>query len=679
MRSFAQRRGRGLLAALCSSALALALAALPVTARAAPAAGPAAASVESAPVASAAPVAAQGGVPERPAPGPDPDPSLPVHTLTRADAPLDNPLKGFARFYQPGSNQNTGYPHSLTWSYFGLSEVMKDAFDCGNYDWSALDGALDEIASYGNQAAVRFYLEYPGGTGSHPANAVPRCFDGHVAYRTNAYWGTTSPDYDSPYLLDALKDFIAAFGARYDGDPRIGFIHMGLVGLWGEWHTWPYDTDTSGDSYPNYMPTDAHGAEILRAYDSAFTHTRTEVRYPDAAGGAADSLPAVGFHDDSFCFREGSPLAGVTLPVSMGGASYAHLQRALQRGVENRWTTASMGGEVRPEIQSTAFAHWPGGSGAVDDMKACLELEHTTWKINEGSAGYSATDPGVAAAVRTMGYDLTVDHAYFHDTARGSTTVGVRITNNGVAPFYYPWTVSLGLKDSAGNVVRTWATPWDLRKVMPVKIRAFPDWAAGPDPTYLDYGHPRYFDTTVDLSGLTAGDYQLVMKAKNPLEDINPDAKKLRFANTGQNGDGWLRLGAMTVGSDGTTGPVSHEAEADGNTLTGTATVADCAGCSGGAKVGYLGNGATLTFHHVDGGAGGTRTVTIDYTSATARTATIQVNDGTPRTVGFPPTADWWTPGSTSLSVDLEPGTGNRITLAQPSGWAPDIDRITLR
>ncbi|WP_246005339.1 hypothetical protein [[Actinomadura] parvosata] len=183
---------------------------------------------------------------------------------------------------------------------------MTDPADCSKINWSILDNALNEIASYGNQAAVRFYLEYPDGSGTHPANAIPRCFDGHVTYRTNTRWGTTSPDYDNAYLLDALSGFIAAFGARYDGDPRIGFIHLGLIGLWGEWHTWPYDTDTSGDSYPNYMPTDEHAARILRAYDDAFDQTKLEVRYPDSAGGAATGLD-VGYHDDSFCFREGSP------------------------------------------------------------------------------------------------------------------------------------------------------------------------------------------------------------------------------------------------------------------------------------------------------------------------------------------------------------------------------------
>jgi chitodextrinase len=502
-----------------------------------------------------------GGVPPRPQAPASPDPSLQAHPLTAAPAPLDNPLKGFARFYWPGSDQNTGYPHSLTWSYFGLSEVMTDPADCSKINWSLLDSALNEIASYGNQAAVRFYLEYPGGSGSHPANAIPRCFDGHVTYRTNTYWSTTSPDYDNPYLLDALGDFIAAFGARYDGDPRIGFIHLGLIGLWGEWHTWPYDTDTGGDSYPNFMPTDAHAAQILRAYDNAFDETKLELRYPDSAAGAATNLD-IGYHDDSFCYREGSPLAGVTLPQSLGGAGWAQLQRALNVGAENKWITASMGGEVRPEIQTSAFASWPGGSGQVDNMKACIELEHTTWKINEQSMNYPAGDPNVAAAVRLMGYNLTVDNAYFKNTANGTTNVGVRISNNGVAPFYYPWTLTLGLKNSAGTVVKTFDTPWDLRTVMPLKIRAFPDWGVGSDPAYLDYGYPQYFQTGVNLSGVPSGSYQWVLRVKNPLEAVSANAKKLRFANATQGADGWLGLGPVTVGSGGGTDTTAPTAPA---------------------------------------------------------------------------------------------------------------------
>jgi hypothetical protein len=350
------------------------------------------------------------------------------------------------------------------------------------------------------------------------------------------------------------------------------------------------------------------------------------------------------------------------------------LQLDLNEGTENKWITDSMGGEVRPEIQSSAFASWPGGSGAVDDIKACIELEHTTWKIDEGSQSYSPADANVGAAVRLMGYDLGVSNAYFKNTASGTTAIGVQMTNDGVAPFYYPWTVTLGLKNSSGAVVKTWDTPWDLRTVMPAKIRAYPDWGVGADPAYLDYGYPQYFQSNVDLSAVAGGDYQVVLRVKNPLESVSANAKKLRFANATQNADGWLGLGAMTVGTGGTTSG-SYEAEAAGNTLTGTAAVATCATCSGGAKVGYVGNGATLRFNGVTGGSS---TLRVYYASAVSRTATVQVNGGAATTVTFPATADWNTVGSVPITVTVPAGSPNTVTVANSSDWAPDIDRITV-
>jgi hypothetical protein len=619
--------------------------------------------------------AAPDGPPPRPPASPAPDPALAVHPLAAAPGPLDNPLKGFARFFNPGSDQNLGYPHSLTWAYVGMSEVMTDPANCGAYNWSLVDQALNESATYGNQVALRIYLEYPGGTGTHPANAIPPCFDGKVAYRTNAYWNTVSPDYDDPDLLSAVENFIAAFGARYDGDARLGFVHAGIVGLWGEWHTWPYDTDTS-DGLPNYMPTDANGKDILQAYDDAFDTTKIEVRYPGSGGSAADSLD-IGYHDDSFCFREGDPLAGVTLPQSMGGASYSQLQRALDQGVENKWITSSMGGEVRPEIQTQAFQYWPGGSGQVDNMKACIELEHATWKINEQSANYSPSDPNVAAAVRLMGYNLRATNAYYQNTVSGTARVGVQLVNDGVAPFYYPWTVKVGLKNSAGAVVKTWDTSWDLRKVMPLKIRAFPDWNVGADPTYRDFGYPQYFQSDVSLSGVAVGNYQLVMKVQNPLESVNSAAKKFRFANASQNADGWLGLGAISVGSGGSTPTQTVEAEASGNSLAGGAVIASCGGCSGGSKVGYIGNGGTLTFQQVGSGTAGSHALEITYASAVARTATVSINGGTPTTVNFPATGDWNTVGTVSLSGSLN-AAGNTVTIANPTDWAPDIDKLKI-
>jgi hypothetical protein len=111
-----------------------------------------------------------------------------------------------------------------------------------------------------------------------------------------------------------------------------------------------------------------------------------------------------------------------------------------------------------------------------------------------------------------------------------------------------------------------------------------------------------------------------------------------------------------------------------GNTLAGGAVVASCTACSGGSKVGYIGNNlGTLSINGVDGAGGGSKAITIYYASAVARSAVVNG-----QSVSFPATADWNTVGSVTINRTLNPGA-NSITFSNSSGWAPDIDRITVQ
>ncbi|MFC4098422.1 S-layer homology domain-containing protein [Paenibacillus xanthanilyticus] len=473
-------------------------------------------------------------VPTNPYPSPAVDNALSKHDLVYAPSPLDNPLKGFAPFY-PWETDNS-FPHSLEWHYIPLKAVMNGP-DSFTFD-TGLEPALNAIAARGNQAAIRVYLEYPG-----KEDAIPDFIhQSGVEMRHNDTFDQDEPDYDDPFMVAALTNFIKAFGAKYDGDPRIGFIHMGLVGLWGEWHTYPYDEDAA-DGLPNYMPSAETIGAIFSAYDTAFDRTKLEVRYPGLPGASSHNF---GYHDDSFGYKEGSPPQSVTQPESMGGAYYSFLTRMLEAGSENKWITETVGGEVRPEIQSSFFS----GGANVDDALDDIELTHATWMINHGGiSGYKADDAAVAAGVRKMGYDLQVKSAYYNDIAQGDPLkVGVTIQNNGVAPFAYPWQVELGVKNAAGKLVKQWDTTWDITKVMPLQIRTYPEWNVPGDPEYVPFGEPYYFDASIAAPGLNDGYYYLVMKVVNPLEAMSTKAKKVGFANADQDKDGWLNLGPVLIG-----------------------------------------------------------------------------------------------------------------------------------
>jgi hypothetical protein len=481
-----------------------------------------------------------------------PDAELTAHALAAGPAPVDNPLKGFAYWYFPNDNPDAKTtPTTLEWHYFGLGDVMRGI---GNFDWEPVEKYLDEVASHGKQACLRFSTNIAFG-----GKEIPDFLMGKPRQDGNL-------PYDDPEVMAAFLDFIKAFGAKYDGDARIGFIHMGLVGKWGEWHTWPYE---GKDGAPNLMPSDANCNRIIEAYDAAFRKTRLEIRYARVGGGTTLAKTGrIGFHDDSFCYREYDPELGknasMTLPLSLGGKTDGFVKLMLQYGVENRWMSASVGGEVRPEIQGMLF---DAASNSKDDPVQDIEVAHATWMICN-NCNFPATQEAAMNGMRVMGYQFQVLSAYFKGSVSGQMKVGVRIQNNGVAPFYYgpdTWPVLLCVKDAAGKIVKTWKTDWDLRKILPAKIRALPEWKLSGNPVSVDFAKPAYFQSAFDAADVPKGDYTLAMRVFNPLENVKEadvraknhmpswmpfrPARKLRFANQGQGEDGWLALGGVAIGS----------------------------------------------------------------------------------------------------------------------------------
>jgi hypothetical protein len=428
-------------------------------------------------------------------------------TLPAGPAPVSNPLEGFI----PYAGSYDTFPYSMEWFYTPLNAVVTGP---DRYDWSALDRQLDTIAARGHQAALRFYLDYPG-----KPSGVPRyLLDAGLATHSYPDYGnngiSVSPDYDDPRLDTALDRFIAALGARYDGDPRIGFLQLGLLGFWGEWHTYPYDGSTQPQ---NWFASQAEQVRVLRDYDAAFDRTRLQVRYPSTDNADLN----LGYHDDSFAVE--------TLP----GIGWHFMDKMAQAGTTEKWRTEPVGGELRPEIQPCIFdspADCPViEDGADNDFPGSVAATHASWLLNQYAfePGYpGATYPAALAAAQSLGYRLRIDAVRAPlVVTRHRLTVGVRIANTGVAPFSYDWPVQIAAVDRHGHLAQTWTTPWRLTTVVP--------------------GAPREWAATLSAAGLRPGRYTLVLRAANPL----PGGVPLRFANAGQDCTltGWLTLGPTVV------------------------------------------------------------------------------------------------------------------------------------
>jgi hypothetical protein len=123
---------------------------------------------------------------------------------------------------------------------------------------------------------------------------------------------------------------------------------------------------------------------------------------------------------------------------------------------------------------------------------------------------------------------------------------------------------------------------------------------------------------------------------------------------------------------------VHIEAEASGNTVAGAAVIASCSACSGGKKVGYIGNGAAnyVTINNINESAAGSYTLTVAYVLNGNRSFYLSVNGGSDIQLALTGTS-WSTPATTTLSVQLKAGS-NSIKFHNDSAYAPDLDAINI-
>ena len=131
----------------------------------------------------------------------------------------------------------------------------------------------------------------------------------------------------------------------------------------------------------------------------------------------------------------------------------------------------------------------------------------------------------------------------------------------------------------------------------------------------------------------------------------------------------------------GAQGSTTYRAASSANTLAGGAVTASCNSCLGGEKVGFVGDGGTLTFNGVDASSAGNYEVQIDYLDGTAgttgRSSTLTVNGTNVGTLTDTPTGSFQNPGSTTVSVPLNAGQ-NTIEFSNSSAYAPDFDAISV-
>lgn len=408
--------------------------------------------------------------------------------------PVVNPLKGFMPY--ASDREYATFPYTLEYQYIPVDEVVICNGTDYYFDFAAIERLLNAVAGRGRQAVFRLFFDYPG-----YRTAIPKCLveAGVQVRRYTQFGGGLTPDYDDPRMVELMVRLIRALGERYDGDPRIGFIQVGLLGHWGEWHTWPTT---------EWFASEGTQRAVLEAYDRSFNRTKLLVRY--ASRVTRDYR--VGFHDDSFAYS------------TLGDEPWYFYNQIVAAGVRNRWQTEPIGGEVRPELQPRVFKE----EDLYKHLLRCIETTRASFLLMQALFDPAAARTTLtredlrraAAASQRMGYTFAATHVSVEwDPASDSARVSVVVKNFGVAPFYYEWPVEFGVVSADGVPVVAERTRWTPAGILPGQTAV---WSHTFQEASKLCGEGRYF----------------AIRVPNPL----PRGRPVLFANRGQLPNGWLLL-----------------------------------------------------------------------------------------------------------------------------------------
>ena len=181
--------------------------------------------------------------------------------------------------------------------------------------------------------------------------------------------------------------------------------------------------------------------------------------------------------------------------------------------------------------------------GKDEDFAKSVQATRQSWLTTQrlfGSNSNQAEKDNGRKLIKLLGYQLVVTQQYVTRTGTNGANVGVRIKNNGVAPFYFNWPVEFIAKTSTGEtplvLSKTGGTTWNLKEV-----------SAKENSTVTTK------EFTGTLTGLPSAACDVIMRFKNPLLAVDSDARPLRFLNLEQDTkkEGWITLASLAASGSG--------------------------------------------------------------------------------------------------------------------------------
>ncbi len=448
-----------------------------------------------------------------------------VFTPQPSDDVLDNPHRGFMLWGSsvladgglPDNHHGANIYHVyLPWR---MIETADQVFAWSQIEQTYINPILNTLPE--STLVLRIVADYPDGPGSG-MNAHYTGGDDDRDYpifleqpplniARNAYTSCNgdgpgiAPDWNNPAFQTQATELVSAFGAHFDGDPRITAVQVGLLGLWGEWHQ-------SGCA--DIAPNNAIKNAMKLAYNNAFTLTPLQTRYarePDV------SNVNFGFHEDYFPSFTGPCI--YDLPQCDDSGDWN-----LEYGFANRVPAARNNWQVSP-ISGESPLHSQQNAWLTDeaDVTTLINDYHFSFL---GPAGQHENSGQVAAMQRLanqLGYRFQVNHLSINNPiTSNSSLVQVSLSNVGSAPIYFKYQLAIDWVDAANNTLLTWEFADDLSQLL----------AAESNTLQHTFNHQ-----------LAAGEYSLRLY----LKPGHPTARTIVLANQHHDATGRLIIGPITI------------------------------------------------------------------------------------------------------------------------------------
>jgi hypothetical protein len=327
-------------------------------------------------------------------------------------------------------------PSSIAYFRWYWDEIEPEQ---GKYNWDLIDRTIDQARQNGQKLAFRIMPQ----NGEPKAPAWYRKIARGFTYENGKSW---MPDYEDPLFHKHFGDLVAALGKRYDGNPDIDHIDMGIVGRWGEWHT-------SQTGYP--MPSTDTQIAFADLYRQAFAKSLLVMLIGGGEAMAHSIRQGTGWRAD--CLGD------------MGGFSknWNHMEdlypiELSKAGALDAWEKAPVVFESCWTMQYWADQSW--------DIKDILDraLKYHASVFNNKSSIIPKEHWGlVNDFLRKMGYRFALRRIQMPEEVQPGATMKMETLweNIGVSPSYHPFQVVYQIKNENTSIEHVSKT--DIRNWLP--------------------------------------------------------------------------------------------------------------------------------------------------------------------------------------------------------------------